>query len=258
MTTFVKPNKYKTIGILGGMGPEATLELYRAILDKTHASNDQDHVPVVIFSFPQIPDRTKALLGDGPDPIPYLLYGLDILKRAEVDFVVIPCNTAHKFLSSLLVAANVPIIDMIDETMNYIAINYPQSKNLGLLATTGTIKTGLYNDYCDGRFNLVIPDDDAQEIVMRSIYRKKGLKAGYKSNENRKLLVSVIQHLKGKGADTIIMGCTEIPLVLRGKDSGLPLINPTEIVATKAVELARNNHADMQDFVSINPIVSSE
>jgi aspartate racemase len=239
-TAFVKPNKYKTIGILGGMGPEATLDLYRAILDKTRASSDQDHIPVVIFSFPQIPDRTKALLDAGPDPTPYLLYGIDILKRTEVDFVIIPCNTAHKFLFSLLTAVEVPIIDMIEETVNYIARNYPESKNLGLMATTGTIKTNLYDNYCDGRFELIIPDDDVQEIFMRIVYGNKGLKAGCKSHSNRKLLISVIKHLKDKGADIIVMGCTEVPLILRSRDSDLPLINPTEIVAMKAVELAGN------------------
>src|SRR3989344_7801451 len=91
----------KTIGIIGGVGPEATLDLYRWIIKLTPAKKDQDHIPTLIYSLPQIPDRTQALLYGGEDPLPYLVKAAKVLKRGGADFLIIPCNTAHAFIDQL-------------------------------------------------------------------------------------------------------------------------------------------------------------
>lgn len=230
----------KTIGILGGMGPEATADLFRHIIHLTPAATDADHIPVIINNQPGIPDRSAFILGKGPSPLIQLVEGAKKLQDCGADFITIPCNTAHYFLSDLRHRINIPIVDMIAETACYAKKWYP-AHVFGLLSTLGTYETGIYTRaFSKEALNLVIPDPFYQGLIMDCIYGVDGLKAG-RLNEPRKSLREAIRHVQQLGATGLIAGCTELSLVLPKMELDMPLLNPTEILARRAVKLAGKN-----------------
>src|SRR5690554_5255424 len=122
----------KTIGILGGMGPAATVDLFDRIVQATPAQRDQDHIPVLIVSNPIVPDRSEAILHGGADPVPAMLNGLRKLAGMGADFAIIACNTAHHYLDKLQAQVEIPILDMIGETVQAIRRNYPDVEHAGI------------------------------------------------------------------------------------------------------------------------------
>jgi len=226
-----------TVGILGGMGPEATLELFRQIIALTPARKDQEHLHIVIDSNPLIPDRTAAILEEGESPLPMMIKGARVLEQAGADFLVIPCNTAHRWLSHLRKAVSIPIIDMISETATTIASCNPPIKTVGLLATMGTVKCGLYQRALgDHDVSLLVSADQEQVRIMDAITH---IKAGDHSVKD----TVVAQHLIDQGASGIIPGCTELSLVVEEAGLSCPLFDPLSILARRAVEWAREKSA---------------
>lgn len=234
----MKSNYSKKIGILGGMGPLATRDLYDWIIQLTPVKSDQDHLPIAINSVPQIPDRTDYILGKGEDPKPQLLQAAKQLEKMGVDLIAIPCNTSHIFLDFLKInLPEIEFVDMIKETKNYINLLFQSKKpKIGLLATDGTIKTKLYHQYF-GEYKLITPTKTIQmKLVLKAIYGHKGVKRGY-VKPARLLLRQAIQHLKNRGAEIIILGCTEISTVLRNeKNNGIVYINPIKILAQTLIK----------------------
>ncbi len=225
----------KTIGILGGMGPEAGLHFYNLILKFTAAKNDQDHIPVVLWSNPKIPDRTKFILGKGKDPLPYLIEGAVKLKKVGADFLVMPCITAHYFYEEIVEEVKIPFLHIIEETQKYQQINYPKIVNIGLIASTGTIKTGLFQKYFKD-IKPIVPDSfDQEELVTDAIFGERGIKVGYKRYP-QKLLIKVGENLIKRGAECLMVGCTEASIVLKGKLFDVPVLDPITILARKSVE----------------------
>jgi len=228
-----------TVGILGGMGPEATLELFRQIIALTPARKDQEHLHIVIDSNPLIPDRTAAILEEGKSPLPMMIKGARVLEQAGADFLVIPCNTAHHWLSHLRKAVSIPIIDMISETATTIASCNPPIKTIGLLATMGTVKCGLYQQALgDHDVSLLVSADQEQVRIMDAITH---IKAGDHSVKDT--VMAVAQHLIDQGASGIIPGCTELSLVVEEAGLSCPLFDPLSILARRAVEWAREKSA---------------
>jgi aspartate racemase len=232
--------KYRTIGILGGLGPYATADIFEKIIRNTPAAMDQEHIKIVIINNPQIPDRTMALRGKGITPAVAMLAGIEGLERAKADFVIIPCNTAHAFVNELKPYIKIPILSMIEETVQYVIANHPDCKNIGLLATTGTVESGVYAEYCEkAGLNLLTPSRTTQEnLVMRAIYGPSGIKAGNQSELPAQMLNEAAAGLIKAGAGVVILGCTEIPLVIGESDLPVPAIDPTEILAKAAVKMA--------------------
>lgn len=226
--------EYKTIGILGGMGPEATLCLFQLIISNTVASSDQEHLPVVICNLPQIPDRTRHIVYGEDSPLPGLRKGAETLKKAGADFVIISCNTAHYYLPYLKELVDIPFIDMISVTVAHI-VSHGFGK-AGLLATTGTISSGLYQrKFADSGVELIVLDTSDQEsLVMEAVYGAQGVKAGFR-NEPLRLLKEAVKMLREKGAECIVGGCTEIPLVLDEGNAGMPFVNSMELLAREAI-----------------------
>lgn len=224
------------IGILGGVGPEATADLFRKIIKVTPAKVDQDHIETIVVSNSNIPDRTKAILYGGENPVPEMVYTAKILDTMDVSFILIPCNTAHYFISEIQKEVQTPILNMVLETVDFIEESYPGVSTVGILGTTGTVKSKIYARELEKKgFNVVVPDDDIQEnFVMEAIYGTRGVKAGFKKKP-RTLLKYASLHLQEKGAQVIIQGCTEIPLVLTKRHCDQPQVDPTLIVAKKAV-----------------------
>jgi len=229
--------RQKIIGILGGMGPQATVDLYNEIISQTPADKDQDHIPTIIYSNTKVPNRTKAIIAQGESPLPYLIEGVMRLERAGADFIIIPCNTAHYYLRQFEKEVNIPILNMIELTTQHIREKFPKIKNVGLLSTTGTLRTKIYQDSLEKKgLEVIIPEENDQEnFVMKAI---SNIKAGIMFAESAKLLNKAAEALTAKGAETIIMGCTEIPLVLKPEGLSTPLIDPKKIIASKAISMA--------------------
>ena len=227
----------KIIGILGGMGPEATIDLFYKIIKFNPAEKDQDHLRIIIDNNPKIPDRTAAILGKGEDPLPALQETAQNLEKAGADFIVIPCNTAHYFLSSIQESVNIPVLNMIEETAKETKKRIPQIKKVGLLASIGVYKSEIYHQHFK-KFNIEIisPEEKDRGKVMKVIY---AVKAGDLSEEVKKNIIQIAQKLIDKGAEAIIAGCTEIPLILKEGNVSVPLIDPTQILARIAVQKAR-------------------
>jgi len=227
----------KIIGILGGMGPEATIDLFYKIIKFTPAEKDQDHLRIIIDNNPKIPDRTAAILGKGEDPLPALQETAQNLEKAGVNFIVIPCNTAHYFLSSIQESVNIPVLNMIEETAKETKKRIPQIKKVGLLASIGVYKSKIYHQHFK-KFNIEVisPQEKDKEEIIKVIYT---IKAGDLSKRVKKNILKIVQKLIDKGAEAIIAGCTEIPLVLKEGDISVPLIDPTQILAGIAVQKAR-------------------
>lgn len=222
----------QVIGILGGMGPEATLELFRIILSLTPAKQDQDHYRILIDNNPKIPDRTAAILHQGPDPFKPMQESALTLEQAGADFIIMPCNTAHFWLSELRQAVTIPIIDMIGETAAAITHHSPLPGSVGLLATSGTIEVGLYQNALQNRHvNCLLPEQEDQAAVMDAIYKVKA--ADYSGRES---LIGVCNRLFQRGAQGIVLGCTELPLLLKPADLSYPLFDPLSILARAAVQ----------------------
>ncbi|HZH90316.1 MAG TPA: amino acid racemase [Pyrinomonadaceae bacterium] len=234
-----------TIGILGGMGPEATNQLCALITGRTPVGKDQDHVPVITFNNSHIPDRVHAAYGRGESPVPEMIRTARVLEGAGADFLLMPCNLAHLFLRDVQAAVRIEILDMIEETVRYIAEQYPQCGQAGILASTPTLQSGLYHEALrkHGR-RLVAPNEDEQAgKVMKAIYGREGIKCGYK-DEPRVLLSEAAEHLVAEGAEMIIAGCTEVSLVLTSENSPFIVIDPLEIIARVAVERAKSGVDD--------------
>jgi len=228
-------SKRPVLGILGGMGPEATVEFFRKVVEATPAKRDQDHLPIIVNCDPSIPDRTAHILGEGPDPLPAMIAAGEKLASAGATLGAIPCMTAHAFLEGLRARLPFPFLSAFEELALRLRSSYPDAKRIGVLATTGSIRAGLYGkNLSDWRIHY--PDEEAQtRFVMEAIYGEHGIKSGNRGNEPRRLLREAGNRLAARGADILIAGCTEIPLALHPGDFEIPLLDPMQILAEAAV-----------------------
>jgi len=224
-----------SIGILGGMGPDATINLFQLLVDLADVSKDQDHVPLIVYNNPRIPDRTQSILHLGLSPLPFLLEGVRFLREADVSLILMPCVTAHYFYRELVDSLSIPFLHLIDESLEYISAKAPKLNRLGLLATDGTIAAGLYQQsFAKSQIEIMVPGQYQQSMIMEAVYGLQGIKAGFKG-KGRNSLLKAVSHLQKKGAEAIIAGCTEIPLVLCPEDLAIPLYDPLKIIAEKAL-----------------------
>lgn len=210
------------------------MELFRRIIALTPAKRDQDHLHVLIDSNPKIPDRTAAILKGGESPVQALTAATKNLERAGADFIAIPCNTAHYWLRELSEAVSIPIIDMIDETVARVGSHNPSLHTIGLLATTGTLSTDLYQQiFAKNGVRLLVPSDEKEVVVMDAIHK---IKAG--NHGVREAVIEGAQGLIARGAQGIIPGCTELSLVVSQDSLSVPVFDPLSILAKCAVALA--------------------
>ena len=225
----------KVIGIIGGMGPEATLNFYGKLLSMTKAKNDQEHFHVIIDSNSKIPDRTKAILCGGEDPLPYLIESVKNLEKMNVDVACVTCITSHYFFEEFQKEASYPIINALEELDLFIKREYPSITRVGVMCTSGTKSSELYNKYLKD-FDLIYPDELSQENeVMESIYGKDGIKSGNKKGIPLELLKRAGNKLIDEGAQILIAGCTEIGLLLPDFNFAIPIIDPMDVVVLKLI-----------------------
>ncbi len=230
-----KGSAKKKLGIIGGMGPLATAELFRLIVENTASGNDQGHIRIFIDNNPQIPDRTAAVLYGGEDPVPEMARSARGLESLGADYLMMPCNTAHFFLDRLQAEVGIPFINMIEQTALH--LRNRGIVRAGILCTTGTLRGGVYSRYLEkAGVELITPDGDGQQEVMDFIYR--GVKAGNPSFDATGFQ-KVADGLYEAGAQTVILGCTEIMPGVRMYGVGMGSVTePMLVLARSAVKLA--------------------
>ena len=223
----------KTIGILGGMGPLATADLFRKIVTMTKAGCDNDHIRIYIDDNASIPDRTAAILSGGKDPTPIMADSLKKLEGCGADCIIMPCNTAHYFLPRLQAMTEVPFLSMLEATAKTCAKTFP-GKTAAILATKGTLATGLYEEALKAQgVSYLVPNTDEQDALMRVIY--EGVKADAAPEAYRADMEGVMQTLAARGADYFILGCTELPVAAELLGLTQPMIDPTTELAKAAI-----------------------
>lgn len=236
MSHRLEPSAEVIIGVLGGLGPWATLDLFEKILRVTPATRDQDHLRILIDNNPKIPDRTPAILGRGEDPTPALIATARNLERAGASFLVIPCNTAHAFYEPIQAAVSIPILHIMDEVAAVARAEIPHLRTVGVLATIGTIRAQLYQRSFERHgVTVLLPPPPDQAIVDRAIYQVKAAEMG---DEVTGPLAGVAKRLTDAGAQALILGCTELPFVLKGPHVQLPLLDSNLVLARAAVRTA--------------------
>lgn len=247
--------KTPIIGIVGGVGPYAGLDLNRKIFDNTLTNGtDQDHLEVLLFSAgKRVTDRTEYLLGrEDKNPADGLFEALCALETAGATLAAIACNTAHseKIIGPLKEriqeqGLGIKLVDIIEETASFIRDGFRSGVKAGLLATEGTIATGVYSRLCEecpGHIELVTPSSEIVKLVHQAIYDKSyGIKAFSNpvTDRARADCQTAVGHLARKGARLVILGCTELPLALPQRSlQGVELVDPTEITARALITLA--------------------
>lgn len=220
------------IGVLGGMGPLATADFLAKLAHATPAKCDQEHFPITVDSTPQIPDRSAALEGRGEDPLPALLAGAARLHAAGCALIAMPCNTAHLWYDRLVAQAALPIVHIADA----VDAELGSARRVGLLGTSATIRHRLFPARLGEAREWLQPDSSELEcLVMPGI---AAVKAG-DLPRGRELLVEAAQRLAGRGADVLVLGCTEIPLVLDAGNVAAPLLDATWALARHTIAAAQ-------------------
>ncbi|MBK1719872.1 aspartate/glutamate racemase family protein [Thiocystis violacea] len=221
------------IGVLGGMGPVATVDFMAKLVALTPASRDQDHLPVVVINLPRIPDRSAAILGSGQDPLPGLKEGIALLNRADVGLIAIPCGTSHHWHSELSAASRAPILHIARAAVS----RAPRGERTLILATRGALASGFFQRELTARetpFDIPSPDDEqvAVDDCIRLIKSGQPEAAGA-------CLDRVFGNAHARGVRTVILGCTELPLAAVHAEWQAPhLIDCTLELARSAVEYA--------------------
>lgn len=238
------------LGIVGGVGPAATVDFMGKVVAHTPAGKDQDHIKMVVEQNPQIPDRTANLLRDEADPTLALYATCKRLESAGAQAIAIPCNTAHAFVERIQPHLRVPIVNMLSETVEWIAQHYGSGQPVGLLATSGTLQSQVYHHAARRvGLQLITPGFDYQALVMDAIYGERGIKAGFTDGICREQLLLAAEHLCEQGAKVLILGCTELPLVLAHSETfeihphRVALVDPTTILARQCISLSRGNRS---------------
>lgn len=224
----------RSIGIIGGMGPLATADLFQKIVTNTAAADDREHIHTYIDCNTEIPDRTEAILHGGESPLPQLIRSAGKLEQMGADLLALPCNTSHYFYDQLCAAVHVPVLHMLRITAQHLRDRGMDA--VGVLATDGTIQTGIYHrTLAEYGIRTLEPEPEDQRYVMNLVY--KGVKAG-NAAFNLAPLDGVVDRLRMRGGQAVVLGCTELPMVFAGKRFACPHIDPTLLLAREAIRAA--------------------
>ena len=229
--------KEQTVGVIGGLGPKATLDFYAKLLERTVATRDQEHLQVIINSNPKVPNRQSSLNGTGPSCAPHLIDSAQALKRAGADFLVMVCNTAHAYEDDIKRATNLPFISIIEESVKACLYKNPSLKKVGLLATDGCLNANLYQrGFAEHGVECIVPNTFDQAKLMDLIFR---IKANDQDLAIELEMEHLAQSLIHEGAEIILAACTEVPLVLKENFITAPLISSTDVLVDSVISYAR-------------------
>ncbi len=224
----------KTLGILGGLGPLATVYFMDLIVKMTDAVTDQDHISMIVLNHAAIPDRTEFILDNSkPNPLPMMIEDAKKLQSAGSDYVVMPCNTAHFFYEQIQKNIEIPMLNIIEETVKEACAK--GVRKLGILATKGTVSAGSYQRMCEKyAVEWGVPSLQDEQALMNIIYNQ--VKAGKEINITE--FLKIIENMKSDGCDAVALGCTELSVI--NKDFALgreDVIDSLEVLAKRSIEL---------------------
>jgi len=223
--------KKTTLGILGGLGPMATVYFYEMLTSRTSAESDQEHIDVVISSRATTPDRSAFIMGKSTEnPLPFMIEEAKKLVEYGADILVMPCNTAHYFYDELVKTVCVPFINIVEETVKLCkAKGY---KKLGILATEGTARSGAYSQVCE-KFGVecAVPSDEKQKLLMEIIF--EDIKKGKRADMDRFGLVC--DELEKEGCDALVLGCTELSLIKKEENLGEKFVDSLEALCNETI-----------------------
>lgn len=221
-------------GVLGGLGPAATVDFMQRVIDLTPAQREQDHVHLLVDQNPAVPNRQDAILDDQESPAPELAKMASRLEKAGADFLVMPCNTAHAFQRDIIEAVTIPFLSIVDATLQ----NLPATcRRVGILETPACRKAGLYEEALavSGKARATLSDDECKHL-MDIAYR---VKSGRLESADQTEIKHLVAALLAQGAEAIIVACTEIPLLLKDEDVDVPLVSTTDALARLTIAIAR-------------------
>ncbi|GAB4286258.1 MAG: amino acid racemase [Roseovarius sp.] len=224
----------RRVGILGGMGPEATILLMRRLLEITEARDDADHVPLVVHQNPQVPSRIAALIeGTGPDPAPVLAQMARDLAAAGAQALAMPCNTAHHYAPAIRAATELPFLDMLAETAT--ALRAAGARRIGMLASPATRLTGVFEPHfaAAGLTPLWLADDAPLLAVIRAI------KAGAPAAQTVPAFRGAAAELAAAGADRLLIACTELSLLAGELPADPPHTDSLDCLAHAIIAFAK-------------------
>lgn len=225
----------KTVGVLGGMGPKATTYFCDLVIDNSNAKIDQENIDMIVSVHSSIPDRTAYLIGKSSEsPIPYLIHDAKMLENAGCDFLVLTCNTSHFAYDDIVKEIHIPLLNMPFEVSKIINQN-PQINKVGIMATVGTLKAGVYEKYL--KKPLFKAPDELNNQVMSLIYDK--IKKGVKVSKEE--FYEVLNQYFEAGCDIVIMGCTELSVIVRDNDlyKDKRIIDAMKVLADKTIKIAK-------------------
>lgn len=224
--------KRNVLGVIGGLGPIATAYFMELVIQMTDVDTDQQHLPMIVYNMPFIPDRTAYILDHSKeDPLPSMLHIAHNLQQQNVSAIAIPCVTAHYFMDALQKEIHVPLINGVQETATH--LKEQGIEKVGIMATDGTVRSGIFHRELEKQGLLpLVPDADGQKEVMHLIF--KNVKAGKPVEMDR--FCRVAEALRRQGAQAIILGCTELSLIKRDHDIGPGFIDAMEVLARKSVQ----------------------
>lgn len=227
----------KVVGLLGGMGPEATIDIFQKIVTATNANKDEDHLRIIIDNNPKMPSRQDAILKGSQNPGPMMALTAQNLEKAGADFIIICANTAHYFYEDVQAAVGIEVLHIIKEAVNETVNMNERIKRVGVLATTGAMKANIFQtSFAEKGIEVIGLPDYLQKEIQESIFLFK-----YSSEKNVSAvkLLNAVEYLRERKVEAIIMGCTEIPIILRDKEFNIPFYDPNQIIADVAVRYAK-------------------
>ncbi|EEA00752.1 aspartate racemase [Burkholderia sp. H160] len=234
------------VGVVGGVGPAATVDFLNKVVRHTPASRDQDHIKLLVEQNPQIPDRTGNLISEGVDPTVSLYATCKKLEDGGADIIAIPCNTAHAFVDRIQPYLGIPIVNMLTVTVRYLRDSFPGLRDFGVLATSGTIGSGVYQKALESQgLHQIAPGAALQARVMDAIYGNNGVKAGFTTGQCQEDIIAAVEGLIAEGVEVVLLGCTELPILLPagefvGRNGGrVQLVDPTEVLARQCIAYAK-------------------
>lgn len=230
------------LGVLGGMGPLATVDFLHKLIDRTPARADHEHIPLIVHSVPQLPERMPAIFDGGVSPVPKLIEAIETLQAAGAVCIAMPCNTAHYWYDQFAPAAKVPFLHIADAALAALAIHAHPTERLGLLGTRGTLKAGFYQKrFADRRLECIISSPVDQERLVDPAIR------AIKANDllsATPLIERAAEHLIEQGASSVVLGCTEIPVVLSRLQPALAArcVDVTDALAEACIDWWRQHY----------------
>ncbi|MGH7022649.1 MAG: aspartate/glutamate racemase family protein [Caulobacteraceae bacterium] len=228
----------RTVGVLGGMGPAATVDFMAKVYAADPAEREQDRVRLIVDCDPGVLDRNAAVRGEGPSPGPDLAAMAGGLVGAGADFLVIACNTAHAWTAEIETATGKPVLSMIEAVCEELARRLPGARRIGVLAGDGCLAAGLYqNAFAARGWSAILPGRESQAAFMAALYR---IKSGALGEAERAAFIACANETIEAGAEVVVAGCTEVPLLLRPEHLPVPLIDSSQALAARTIAYAKS------------------